>query len=112
MRGHGEKLQIIVKLAVGRPDSGRKNMKKIGNQDTFVRDAEPKVSLRRKALIFFVSCYSAVASCDDFSSFLKGCVINRNKNSVRSFKTNSKKSKHKKNIIYEFSDPILVVNLF
>ena len=39
MRGHGEKPQIIVKLAVGRPDSGRKNMKKIGNQDTFVRDA-------------------------------------------------------------------------
>ena len=34
MRGHGEKPQIIVKLAVGRPDSGRKNMKKIGNQDT------------------------------------------------------------------------------
>ena len=39
MRGHGEKPQIIVKLAVGRPESGRKNMKKIGNQDTFVRDA-------------------------------------------------------------------------
>ena len=36
---HGEKPQIIVKLPVGRPDSGRKNMKKIGNQDTFVRDA-------------------------------------------------------------------------
>ena len=36
---HGEKPQIIVKLPVGRPDIGRKNMKKIGNQDTFVRDA-------------------------------------------------------------------------